>query len=260
MRHVQIGTSHIGSPWGTQVLEVLDHAVLADPAQARIMKNAISASRGRDRDIARRGTGPSEAETFWTDFLRSLSRRGLRGVKLVISDAHQGLRGAIRRVFKRPRQRCRVHLMRNALASAPPKQHQNVVAATLKRFSPRRQGRADAQPQCRRTACGNASQARRAAGRSPRMTCWPTWTFPRSLRPRAAQHQPSRTGEPGDQTADDVVGIFPNDEAIVRLVGALMLEQNDEWAVSQRYMSLETLARVTDNPNVRLPPWRFLSD
>jgi transposase-like protein len=51
----------------------------------------------------------------------------------------------------------------------------------------------------------------------------------------------------------DVIGIFSNDEAIIRLVGALMLETNDEWAVARRYMSLETLARVTDNPNVRLP-------
>jgi hypothetical protein len=51
----------------------------------------------------------------------------------------------------------------------------------------------------------------------------------------------------------DVIGIFPNDEAIIRLVGALMLETNDEWAAARRYMSLETLARVTDNPNVRLP-------
>jgi transposase-like protein len=51
----------------------------------------------------------------------------------------------------------------------------------------------------------------------------------------------------------DVIGILPNDEAIIRLVGALMLETNDEWAVARRYMSLETLARVTDHPNVRLP-------
>jgi transposase-like protein len=51
----------------------------------------------------------------------------------------------------------------------------------------------------------------------------------------------------------DVIGIFPNDDAIVRLVGALMLETNDEWAVARRYMSLETLARLTDNPTVRLP-------
>lgn len=75
--------------------------------------------------------GPSEAETFWTDFLRSLADRGLRGVKLVIADDHKGLRAAARRVFNATQQRCRVHWMRNALAHAPAKQR-TAVAAMLK--------------------------------------------------------------------------------------------------------------------------------
>ena len=72
--------------------------------------------------------GPSEAEPFWTDFLRSLSRRGLRGVKLVISDAHVGLKPAIAKVFRATWQRCRVHFMRNALAYAGKGQRQIVLA------------------------------------------------------------------------------------------------------------------------------------
>jgi putative transposase len=71
--------------------------------------------------------GPSEAEPFWTDFLRSLTRRGLRGVKLVISDAHLGLKAAIAKIFKATWQRCRVHFMRNALAYAGKGQRQMVL-------------------------------------------------------------------------------------------------------------------------------------
>src|ERR671920_2624159 len=75
--------------------------------------------------------GASEAETFWSTFLRSLARRGLKGVKLVISDAHEGLKAAIRRVFGATWQRCRVHWMRNALAHVP-KGQQTMVAAALR--------------------------------------------------------------------------------------------------------------------------------
>ncbi|WP_211195456.1 transposase, partial [Tabrizicola sp. YIM 78059] len=74
------------------------------------------------REVLGVATGPSEAETFWTEFLRSLADRGLRGVKLVIADDHKGLRAAARRVFNATHQRCRVHCMRNALAHAPIKQ------------------------------------------------------------------------------------------------------------------------------------------
>jgi hypothetical protein len=80
------------------------------------------------REVLGVAVGPSEAEPFWTDFLRSLTRRGLRGVKLVISDAHLGLKAAIAKVFKATWQRCRVHFIRNALAYAGKGQRQMVLA------------------------------------------------------------------------------------------------------------------------------------
>ena len=77
--------------------------------------------------------------------------------------------------------------------------------------------------------------------------------LPREHWPQIASTNPLERVNREIKRRADVIGIFPNDEAIIRLVGALMLEANDEWAVARRYMSLETLARVTDNPNVRLP-------
>jgi transposase-like protein len=92
---------------------------------------AVAVNDDGKREVLGVATGPSEAETFWTDFLRSLADRGLRGVKLVIADDHKGLRAAARRVFNASHQRCRVHWMRNALAHAPAKQRA-AVAAMLK--------------------------------------------------------------------------------------------------------------------------------
>jgi len=92
---------------------------------------AVAVNDDGKREVLGVATGPSEAETFWTDFLRSLADRGLRGVKLVIADDHKGLRAATRRVFNATHQRCRIHWMRNALAHAPTKQRM-AVAAMLK--------------------------------------------------------------------------------------------------------------------------------
>src|SRR5438309_2797766 len=92
---------------------------------------AVAANTDGRREIVGLHIGPSEAETFWSTFLRSLARRGLRGVKLVISDAHEGLKAALRRGFGAGWQRCRVHWMRNALAYVP-KTQQSMVAAALR--------------------------------------------------------------------------------------------------------------------------------
>jgi hypothetical protein len=92
---------------------------------------AVAANTDGRREIVGLHVGPSEAETFWSSFLKSLARRGLRNVKLVISDAHEGLKAAVRRVFGAGWQRCRVHWMRNALAYVP-KTQQSMVAAALR--------------------------------------------------------------------------------------------------------------------------------
>jgi putative transposase len=89
---------------------------------------AVAVNSDGKREVLGIAVGPSEAETFWTDFLRSLADRGLRGIKLVIADDHKGLRAAARRVFNAGLQRCRVHWMRNALAHAPAKQRAAVAA------------------------------------------------------------------------------------------------------------------------------------
>jgi len=163
---------------------------------------------------------------FWTEFLRRLADRGLRGVKLVVADDHKGLRAAARRVFDATHQRCRVHWLRNALAHAPTKQRAAVAAMLKTIFA--QESKADAEAQW-----GVVADALR-------------------------ERQP-KLGDLMDVSRDDVlayadvIGIFPNDDAIVRLVGALMLETNDEWAVARRYMSLETLAHVTNTATVRLP-------
>ena len=95
---------------------------------------AVAANTDGRREIIGLGIGPSEAETFWSTFLKSLVKRGLRGVKLVISDAHEGLTAAITRVVGATWQRCRVHFMRNALAHVPKGQHTVVAAAIRQAF------------------------------------------------------------------------------------------------------------------------------
>jgi hypothetical protein len=95
---------------------------------------AVAANTEGRREIVGLGIGPSEAETFWADFLKRLTRRGLRGVKLVISDAHEGLKAAVQRVVGATWQRCRVHFMRNALAYVPKTQETVVAAQSAGRF------------------------------------------------------------------------------------------------------------------------------
>jgi putative transposase len=96
---------------------------------------AVAVNTAGVREVLGMAVGPSEAEPCWTDFLRSLTRRGLRGVKLVISDAHEGLKAAVTKVLKATWQRCRVHFMRNALAHAPKGQRQTVAALIRTAFA-----------------------------------------------------------------------------------------------------------------------------
>jgi putative transposase len=214
---------------------------------------AVGVNTDGRREVLGLAVGPSEAEPFWTAFLRSLMRRGLRGVKLVVSDAHEGLKAAVAKVLHASWQRCRIHVLRNLLAHVGPS-HRAMVAAALRTvFAQEDQDAARAQ--WRQVADGLRERFERLAAAMDQaeddvlayMTFHPDhWTKISSTNPLERL-----IGEVKRRT--DVVGIFPNDAAIVRLVGALLLEQNDEWAVSRRYMSLETLASFGHSDQPRLP-------
>ncbi len=196
----------------------------------------------------------SVAEPIWAEFLRQLTRRGLRGVKLVVSDAHKGIKAAVSKVLCATWQRCRVHFMRNALAHAG-KSGRRVVSAFI--------GTAFAQD----TAEAARTQWRAVADQiRPKLPKLATlmdqaepdvlayMSFPKEHRTKLHSTNPIERLNGEIKRRTDVVGIFPNEEAITRLVGALLLEQNDEWAVQRgRYMTLETIAHMSDDLIVRLP-------
>jgi putative transposase len=206
------------------------------------------------REVLGLDIGPSEAETFWTEFLRKLARRGLRGVKLVISDAHQGLKAAITKVLHATWQRCRVHLMRNLLAHAG-RQGRGVVSAFIATAFAQEDAEA-ASAQWRQVADQLRPKVAKLAALmddvEPDVLAY--MTFPAAHRPKLHSTNPIERLNGEIKRRTEVVGIFPNEAAITRLVGAILLEQNDEWAVQRaRYMTLETIAPLSDDPIVKLP-------
>ena len=199
------------------------------------------------REVLGVAIGPSEAETFWAKFLRSLNHRGMRGTKLVISDAHLGLKAAIAKVFTATWQRCRVHFVRNALAYAGKGQRQVVLALINTVFA--QDTAAAAREQWNVVADQLRSKFPKLAEYldDARDDVLAFMTFPKAHRTQLASTNPLERVNAEIKRRTDVVGIFPNDAAIVRLVGALLLEQNDEWQLQRRYMQLEGLQTVSDN-------------
>ena len=235
----------------------LDATYLKVREGGRIVSHAVIIAVGVNEDGKREvlgvATGLSEAEAFWIEFLRSLADRGLRGVKLVIADDHKGLRAAARRVFNATHQRCRVHWMRNALAHAPAKSRTAMAAMLKTIFAQETKAEAEKQWDIVADALREKQPKLGALMDASRDDVLAYMSFPREHWAQIASTNPLERVNREVKRRADVIGIFPNDDAVIRLVGALMLETNDEWTVARRYMSLETLARVTDNPNVRLP-------
>jgi putative transposase len=212
---------------------------------------AVGVNTDGRREVLGMTVGPSEAEPFWTSFLRSPTRRGLRGVKLVISDAHEGLKGAIKKVLRATWQRCRVHFMRNAMAHAGPKQRAMVSAAIRTAFAQETEEAAHAE--WRAVADRLRARFRRLAELMDEAEndVLAYMSFPKEHWPQIHSTNPLERVNREVKRRTNVVAIFPNEAAIVRLAGAILLEQNDEWAVSRRYMSLETLAGLSDDKVVR---------
>jgi putative transposase len=205
------------------------------------------------REVLGLAIGPSEAEIFWTDFLRQLARRGLRGVKLVISDAHEGLKAAIAKVLHASWQRCRVHFMRNVLAHAG-KQGRRVVSAFIATAFAQNDAQA-ARTQWRQIADQLRPRVPKLAAMMDEAEAdiLAYMSFPAAHRPKLHSTNPIERLNGEIKRRTEVVGIFPNEDAIIRLVGAILLEQNDEWAVQRaRYMTLETIAPLSDDPMIML--------
>jgi len=215
---------------------------------------AVGVNSDGRREVLGMDIGPSEAETFWTEFLRKLARRGLRGVKLVISDAHEGLKAAIAKVLHATGQRCRVHLMRNLLAHAG-RQGRGVASAFIATAFAQEDAAA-AKAQWRKVADQLRPKLPKLAAfmDEAEADVLAYMDFPAAHRAKLHSTNPLERLNGEVKRRTDVVGIFPNEAAITRLIGAILLEQNDEWAVQRaRYMTLETIAPLSDNPIVSLP-------
>ena len=224
----------------------------------RVVSMAVTVAVGVNtdgrREVLGMGVGPSEAETFWTEFLRKLARRGLRGVKLVVSDAHEGLKAAAARVLNATHQRCRVHFARNALAHAGKSGRRVVSALMATAFA--QDDAAAAKAQWRKVSDQLRPKLPKLAELmdTAEDDVLAYMSFPAAHRVKLHSVNPIERVNREIKRRTEVVGIFPNEAALVRLVGAILLEQSDEWAVQRsRYMTLESIAPLSDDPLVSLP-------
>jgi transposase-like protein len=215
---------------------------------------AVGVNTDGRREVLGMTIGHSEAEPFWVEFLRSLARRGLRGVKRVVSDAEEGWQAAIAKVLGATWQRCRVHFMRNALAYAG-KSQRRIVSAWI--------GTAFAQDDAVAARKQWREVADQARPRLPKLAALldeaeadvlAYMGFPAPHRPKLHSTNSLERLNGEIKRRSDVVGIFPNEAAVTRLIGAVLLEQHEEWGVQRaRYMTLETIAPLGDDPPVSLP-------
>ena len=199
------------------------------------------------REVIGLDVGEAETEAFWREFLRSLRSRGLDGVRLCVSDAHAGLRAAIGQVLGCPWQRCTVHFLRDMLGHAS-KAEQPLIATAIRQVFAAASG-AEAGERL-------AEVVERLEPRAPKVARLLTeaepdllsfYAFPKEHWSKLRSTNPLErmNREIGRRT--DVVGIFPNDRALIRLAGSLLVEQNDEWLVARRYLSAESIALVLED-------------
>ena len=209
-------------------------------SKAVVVATGITATGGRE--VLGLAVGDSEEETFWRAFLTDLRGRGLSGVRLVISDQHVGLVAALRRCLQgAAHQRCRVHFARNLLALIP-KSHKDMVAAVFRTIfaQPDRAAVFAAWEEVRDQLVKTfRKSAHRWTPRRPRC-----WRSPRS--PRRTGSRSGRTTRWNGSTRRSSAGIFPNEDAVIRLVGAVLADTHDEWQVhDRRYLSEASMALLS---------------
>ena len=206
------------------------------------------------REIIGLDVGAAETEAFWTEFLRSLVARGLVGVQLAISDAHPGLQAAIARVLGAPWQRCTVHFLRDLRGHCRKDQHDALGALIRQIFT-----------------APNGAEARRRLGdaasqlqpRLPKIAALledaeddvlAFYAFPAEHWPKLRSTNPLERFNREIARRTDVVGIFPDDSALIRLVSMLAIEANDEWLVGRSYISQSSMAALHDTQADRTLP------
>lgn len=198
------------------------------------------------REILGRAIGESEAKPFWVKFLNSLKQRGLSGVKRVISDAHEGLKAAIAQVFSATWQRCRVHFMRNLLACVP-KVSQAMVSALIRQVFVQ-PDQAAAHPTWRQVADQLRARFPKAAALMDEAE--------EDVLADFAYPAPHRVKLPSTNTLErlnkevkrraNVVGIFPNGKSILRLIGAVLMERNEDWLLQHRYLPQHSMTEIPE--------------
>jgi putative transposase len=236
---------HIAMPYvyldATYIKARNNHRIVS---RAVVVATAVTAD--GNREVLGLDVGDSEDEVFWTAFLRTLRDRGLDGVRLVISDAHSGLKASIARVFAGATwQRCKVHLARNVLATVN-HAHKDMVAATVRTIH--------AQPDAEATRTQLHAVVAMLEERFPKaaeilaaaeadLTAYAS--FPTAHWRKISSTNPLERINKEIKRRSNVVGIFPDDASVIRLVGAVLLEQHDEWAVAERrYLSEESMAHI----------------
>jgi len=240
-------------------VHVRDDALGQVVSRAVVVATGVSAQGGRE--VLGVDVGDSEAETFWTAFLRSLKARGLGGVRLVISDAHEGLRAAIRKTLQGSSwQRCRVHYVRNLMAPVPKASQEMVAAAFRSIFTLTTPD--DVTARWDEVAVMLADRFPKAAALmdTAKTDVLAFTAFPREHWRQIWSNNPLERLNKEIRRRTNVVGIFPNDPAVIRLVGAVLADQHDDWIIARRYLTDTSLAeldatRDNDTRNVtELPP------
>ena len=196
------------------------------------------------REVIGLDIGETESEAFWVAFLRALRERGLSGVRLCISDQHTGLKNAIARVLACPWQRCTVHFVRDMLRHCRPSQRGMVSAALREVFNAETEAaaRVRADQVIERLAGPAPKVAELLADAEEDLLAF--YRFPTTHWSKLRSTNPLERVNREIARRADVVGIFPTDAAAIRLAGALLIEQNDEWLVARRYLAEESLALV----------------
>lgn len=199
------------------------------------------------REVIGIDLGETETEAFWIEFLRALRARGLGGVRLCVSDHHEGLKAAIARILACPWQRCTVHFVRNMHGHCRRSDRGLVSAALREIFAA--EGLAEARARLGEVLGRFREPLPKIAGllEAAEEDLLAFYRFPAQHWSKLRSTNPLERLNKEIGRRSDVVGIFPNDASAIRLTGALLIEQNDEWLVCRRYLSEESLALVLED-------------